>query len=61
MYNDQIVVQSEDDGMLLIIPVRIYGKVFCALVDSRAFHSFVLPRVVRWISYGGSPMTVSLS
>ena len=40
-------VRSEEDGVLFIIPVRIYGKFFQALVDSGASRSFVSPRVVE--------------
>ena len=35
---------AEDDGLLLIIPVRVFGKQAQALVDSGATRSFVSPK-----------------
>ena len=40
-------VRNEEDGILLIVSVRIYGKVFRALVDSGASRCFVSPEVVQ--------------
>ena len=40
-------VRDEEDGILLIVPVRIYGKVFRALVDSGASRCFISPEVVQ--------------
>ena len=40
-------VRDEEDGILLIVPVRIYGKVFPALVDSGASRCFISPQVVQ--------------
>ena len=34
-------VRDEEDGILLIVLVRIYGKVFRALVDSGASRCFI--------------------
>ena len=36
-------VRDEEDNMFLIVPVRIYGKVFRALVDSGASRCFISP------------------
>ena len=40
-------VRDEEDGILLIVPVRIYGKVFRALVDSGASRCFISPEVAQ--------------
>ena len=40
-------VCDEEDSILLIVPVRIYGKVFQALVDSGASHCFISPQGVQ--------------
>ena len=40
-------VRDEEDGILLSVPVRIYGKVFRALVDSGASRCFISPEVVQ--------------
>ena len=40
-------VRDEEYGILLIVPVRIYGKAFRALVDSGASRCFVSPEVVQ--------------
>ena len=39
-------VRDEEDGILLIVPMRIYGKVFRVLVDSGASRCFASPEVV---------------
>ena len=38
---------DEEDGILLIVPVRIYGKVFRALVDGGASRCFISSEVVQ--------------
>ena len=38
---------DEEDGILLIVPIRIYGKVFRALIDSGASRCFISPKVVQ--------------
>ena len=43
--------RAEDDGILLKIPIRVYGKQTQALVDSGATRSFVSPNV------GAAPTT----
>ena len=40
-------VRDEEDVILLIVPVRIYGKAFRALVDSGASRCFISPEVVQ--------------
>ena len=40
-------VRDEEDCILLIVPVRIYGKVFRALVEGGASRCFISPEVVQ--------------
>ena len=40
-------VCDEEDSILLIVLVKIYGKVFQALVDSGASCCFISPQVVQ--------------
>ena len=35
------LARVEEDGILLVVPVKIYGKVFSALIDSGATRCFV--------------------
>ena len=48
-------VRDEEDGVLFIVPVRIYGNVFRALVDSGASRCFVSPEVVQTTQFQWEP------
>ena len=53
-------VFDEEDGILLIVPIRIYGKVFGALVDSEASRCFISPEVLQTAQLQWEPHDIFL-
>ena len=45
------IPRIEEDGILLVVPARINGKLFSALIDSGATRCFVTPDccTMRWV------------
>ena len=41
--NQSPIPRSEEDGILLVVPVRIFGHEICALIDSGATRCFISP------------------
>ena len=49
-----------EDGLLLVVPTRIYGRSFKALIDSGATRCFVTPSCVAKAGLKGIPRDVFL-
>ena len=49
-----------DDGLLLVVPTRINGHMFRALIDSGATKCFVTPVCVTAVGLKGTPQDVFL-
>ena len=54
------VVRKFEDGLLLVVPTRIYGKEVKALIDSGATRCFVPPSCVAKLGLKGLPRDVFL-
>ena len=41
--NQSPVPRAEEDGILMVVPARIFGREICALIDSGATRNFISP------------------
>ena len=53
-------VRKLEDGLLLVVPARIYGKVVKALINSGATRCFVTPSYVARVGLKGIPRDMFL-
>ena len=49
-----------EDGLLLVVPTKIYGKSVRALIDSGATRCFITPSCVNYVGLKGIPCDVFL-
>ena len=54
------VVRKVEDGLLLVVPSRIYGKSLKALIDSGATRCFITPACVPKVGLEGIPHDIFL-
>ena len=53
-------VRRVEDGLLLVVPTKIYGKSVRALIDSGATRCFITPSCVNYVGLKGIPRDVFL-
>ena len=53
-------VRKMEDGLLMVVPARIYGKTVKALIDSGATRCFVTPSCITTIGPKGVPHDIFL-
>ena len=54
-----VMGRNVEDGLSLVVPIRIYGKQVKALIDSRATRCFVTPSCIAVVGLKGIPATSS--
>ena len=56
----KITSRRIEDGLLLAVPVRIYGKTMRALIDNGATRCFITPTCVAIVGLKGTPRDIFL-
>ena len=57
---NEIKISKVEDGLLMVVATRIYGKTMCALIDSGATRCFVTPACVTIVGLKGNPHGIFL-